>query len=1111
MGKGSVKLSIYSTFKDDGTKKAQRAIDAFTKKYGEVEKKSGKLQISGATRQLLDQSVAADQAAAKLDRYATAVGKAASAIAPLSAASAGVIGGSIKLAADYEKGLAKVSTITDKNALSMGEMGNQLLSLSNDTGRSVGELEEAAYQAQSASVSTQDTVGFVGEAVKLSKAGFTDTTTAVDTLTTVINAYGYAASDAGTISDKLVQTQNKGKTTVDELSKSIGNVIPTASAYHVSLDNLLTSYVTLTKQGIDTANSTTYINSMLTELADDGSDVSKILRDETGKSFTELMDSGMSLGDVLQILSDHVGGNTTEFANLWGNVRAGKGALALVNGGAEEFDQQLADMAGSAGTVGKALEDLKTPAGTAEKAVNKLKNTGVQLGEVFLAAAAPAIDRFSDAAGGLYNWFSGLDQSGKQTVATVLAITAAAAPALKAVQKGISLASSGYRTYAKLTATLAELSTRGGFVGSAAVKAGKGLDVATKAARGLGIAAAGLVADQAVIELMGIGEAGRKASDALNAATGGFTTFSDKIAQASTATVDMSSAVSSSGQTFEQLQGTIDNSESAISAILQQRFSEQQGLRDSDIEHINGYTEKIVAAEQTKLDTYSSTIDGFGAAAQAEGSITEDQAAKYLSSAQSTYDQALSDLDTYYQNRIALINQKYPDEESRHSEAYQTEINQAAEAYNQMKADLDGHLEGTKSAVTSAMQTITTDQLTGWNDMLANRDKFTNSFDLSTPFGIQTSYVQQTVAEYKNALSGMDLATTSSFLQQSLTVAQNTGKISGDVKGMTDNILQNMYGMPGPMQDAATQTMRALASGLDDQLGIDVANSTADQIIDAYRSKIGEAEVTGTETGGAYTSGVQSADGYGAGASVAGAAQSGLASGDGYTPGAGTGGAYTSGVQSADGYGAGASVAGAATSGLGTGNGYSPGAGMGSAFTSGVRSADGYGSGSGLASSANGGLNSVDTTSTGSWFGEGFVNGIAEWFGPAADKAAQLAHAAADALNRAAKIGSPSKLTRQTGRWFGEGFEIGIDERRGDAYQAARRTALAAAAGIASEDPPRAAVPYYGNAAGGARVQQPPAESAVVAWLDANLPRIISEYTPVMGERDFGRAVRKYV
>lgn len=1071
MGKGSVKLSIYSTFKDDGTKKAQRAIDAFTKKYGEVEKKSGKLQISEATRQLLDQSIAADQAAAKLDKYATAVGKAASAIAPLSAASAGVIGGSIKLAADYEKGLAKVSTITDKNVMSMGEMGNQLLSLSNDTGRSVGELEEAAYQAQSASVSTQDTVGFVGEAVKLSKAGFTDTTTAVDTLTTVINAYGYAASDAGTISDKLVQTQNKGKTTVDELSKSIGNVIPTASAYHVSLDNLLTSYVTLTKQGIDTANSTTYINSMLTELADNGSDVSKILKQETGKSFTELMDSGMSLGDVMKILSDHVGGNTTEFANLWGNVRAGKGALALVNGGAEEFDQELADMAGSAGNVGKALEDLKTPAGTAEKAVNKLKNTGVQLGEVFLAAAAPAIDRLSDAAGDLYNWFSGLDQSGKQTVATVLAITAAAAPALKAVQKGISLASSGHRVYADLTAKLAELSTREGFVGSAAVKAGKGLDVAARAARGLGIAAAGLVADQAVIELMGIGEAGRKASDALNAATGGFTTFSDKISQASTATVDMSSAVSSSGQTFEQLQGTIDNSESAISAILQQRFSEQQGLRDSDIEHINGYTEKIVAAEQTKLDTYSSTIDGFGAAAQAEGSITEDQAAKYLSSAQSTYDQALSDLDTYYQNRIALINQKYPDEESRHSEAYQTEINQAAEAYNQMKADLDGHLEGTKSAVSGAMQTITTDQLTGWNDMLANRDKFTNSFDLATPFGIQTSYVQQTVAEYKNALSGMDLATTSSFLQQSLTVAQNTGKISGDVKGMADNILQNMYGMPGPMQDAATQTMRALASGLDDQLGIDVANSTADQIIDAYRSKIGEAEVTGTETGGAYTSGVQSADGYGAGASVAWAA----------------------------------------TGGLDAGNGYSPGAGMGSAFTSGVRSADGYGSGSGLASSANSGLNSVDTTSTGSWFGEGFVNGIAEWFGPAADKAAQLAHAAADALNRAAQIGSPSKLTRQTGRWFGEGFEIGIDERRGDAYQAARRTALAAAAGIASEDPPRFPVPYYGNAAGGARAQQPPAESAVVAWLDANLPRIISEYTPVMGERDFGRAVRKHV
>ena len=116
------------------------------------------------------------------------------------------------------------------------------------------ELADAAYQALSASVETDKVAGFVEDAVKLSKSGFTETATAVDTLTTVINAYGYKAEDAAEISDKLVQTQNKGKTTVDELAQSMGNGIPTAAAYNANLDNLCSSYVILCCKRITSSN-----------------------------------------------------------------------------------------------------------------------------------------------------------------------------------------------------------------------------------------------------------------------------------------------------------------------------------------------------------------------------------------------------------------------------------------------------------------------------------------------------------------------------------------------------------------------------------------------------------------------------------------------------------------------------------------------------------------------------------------------------------------------------------------------------------------------------------------------------------------------------------------
>lgn len=346
--------------------------------------------------------------------------------APIAAVGAAAV----KFAADYENSIAKVYTIMDKGVMSTQAMSRSILDLSTETGKSATELAEATYQALSASVATDKVAGFVADAVKLSKAGFTETSTAVDTLTTVINAYGYSADDAEMITNRLIQTQNKGKTTVNELAQSMGNVIPTASAYNVSLDNLCSAYVIMTKQGINTANATTAINGMLTELADEGSNVAGVLRDKTGKSFGQLMADGMDLGQVIQLLSDSVNGDSEAFANLWGNVRASKGALAIANAGASQFTQAMNDMGNSAGLVDAALEDLATPAAKAGKAINALKNTAIDLGEQIIGAAAPTISDLAGKAQELYTWFKNLDDGTKQNIVKFGTLAVAAGPVL---------------------------------------------------------------------------------------------------------------------------------------------------------------------------------------------------------------------------------------------------------------------------------------------------------------------------------------------------------------------------------------------------------------------------------------------------------------------------------------------------------------------------------------------------------------------------------------------------------------------------------------------------------------------------------------------------------
>lgn len=288
----------------------------------------------------------------------------------------------------YKTSLAKVGTIADLGKLSIQKLGSQITDMSNTMGIAATDIAEATYQAISAGQDTANAVEFAGQAAKLATAGFTSTTSAVDILTTALNAYGLSADQATHVSDVLLTTQNLGKTSVDELSSSMGKVIPLAAAYNVSVENLSSGLAVMTANGIATAEATTYTKSMLNELGDTGSSVGKILQQQTGKSFAQLNAEGKSLGDVLQILYDSVGGDSTAFAGLWSSVEAGTGALSLASGGADKFNGVLAQMVDSAGATDTAYQTMTD---TFQHSMESLQTTAENLSIDLFEAMEPGL------------------------------------------------------------------------------------------------------------------------------------------------------------------------------------------------------------------------------------------------------------------------------------------------------------------------------------------------------------------------------------------------------------------------------------------------------------------------------------------------------------------------------------------------------------------------------------------------------------------------------------------------------------------------------------------------------------------------------------------------
>lgn len=329
----------------------------------------------------------AGKTSTNISKYALAAGAAITTAAGVAATKA------LKSYTAYETTVDKVATIADTSVVSIKTLSDQVLKLSSATGIAAGSINEATYQAISAGAKTENAVGLVTQSIKLAKGGFTETTTAVDTLTTVMNAYKLSADQVTSVSDMLIVTQNLGKTTVDALAGSIGNVIPVASAYKVQMDNLSTALAIMTQNGISTDESVTYTKSMLNELADTGSNVAKILKSKTGKSFTELTKSGYSMGDVIKVLGNSVKGDSTAFSNLWGNVRAGVGALTLMNAGTEKYNSVLEAMRNSAGATDKAFQTMENNRATRiEKLKNKLSNMAIKAGEDL----APVLDMVLD-------------------------------------------------------------------------------------------------------------------------------------------------------------------------------------------------------------------------------------------------------------------------------------------------------------------------------------------------------------------------------------------------------------------------------------------------------------------------------------------------------------------------------------------------------------------------------------------------------------------------------------------------------------------------------------------------------------------------------------------
>lgn len=306
----------------------------------------------------------------------------------------------IKFGMDFETSMAKASTLVDTTQYSMDDLSDKILDVSNKTGVAAEELGEAMYSALSASVPLgeegADMMMFLEKSAQLAKSGFTDVDTAVTATAKVLNAYKMDVSETDKVHKILMQTQNKGITTVGELGSVLAQVTPTAAAMGVKFEQVGAALATMTAQGTPTAQATTQLNQLFAELGKSGTTAQKALEKATqgtkyaGKSFQDLMKEGVPLNEVIGLISKSAEKNGLSLLDMFSSIEAGKAALSMAGENAQQFTDSLEAMSAETDVVGEAFEKVtETTEESFNRVLNELKNTAISLFQSML----PIIDQ----------------------------------------------------------------------------------------------------------------------------------------------------------------------------------------------------------------------------------------------------------------------------------------------------------------------------------------------------------------------------------------------------------------------------------------------------------------------------------------------------------------------------------------------------------------------------------------------------------------------------------------------------------------------------------------------------------------------------------------------
>ena len=299
----------------------------------------------------------------------------------------------------FSAAMKAANTMAGKDADGFEQLKDQVAELSKTIPMARDELANGLYQVISNGVPEDNWISYLEASAKAAVGGIADVGEVVKVTSTVIKNYGLEWSAAQDIQDKIQLTAKNGVTSFEQLAAALPSVTGQAAQLGVSFTEMLAVMSTLTGVTGNTSEVATQLASVLTALTKESSKSQK-MAEEMGISFNAAsIKAAGGLRNYLQELDKTV----TEYAAKSGQLKEsiysklfGRAeALRLVNGltgeMAQKFDENIAALDESAGTIDKAFETMSS---TGDATTQMLKNQFAAITDVisgFVGGAGPIL------------------------------------------------------------------------------------------------------------------------------------------------------------------------------------------------------------------------------------------------------------------------------------------------------------------------------------------------------------------------------------------------------------------------------------------------------------------------------------------------------------------------------------------------------------------------------------------------------------------------------------------------------------------------------------------------------------------------------------------------